>query len=125
MFKMYMAKFKTSEITEEILRTKHKFEGESKIIEGIAEALRNVNGIEVCVAEWKYSPDNYSILGHNEDKDTPLKELVWSIEQDGGAYCGNREAFDDDWEAGEYEPDGSIHFDKGWFNEVKFLKEVN
>lgn len=124
MFKMYKAKFATRQLTTDILRTKYKWVGEDNVIELIAGALRNVDGIEVGVAEWDYSPGNFSILGHNEDDDTPLKELIWAVEQDGGIYCDDRERFDMDWAKGEYEPEGSMHFDKEWFEVIEFLKEV-
>lgn len=126
MFKMYKAKFATSHLTAEILRNEYKWEAVSKVIELIAEALRNVNDVQIMAAEWKYSPGSFSILGHNEDNNTDakLKELIWAIEQDGGAYCGDRERFDGDWEKGQYEPDGSIHFKKDWFEVLEFVKEV-
>jgi len=124
MFKMYKAKFATSHLTTDILRSKYKWVADNKVIESIAEALRNVNDINVMVAEWNYSPGNFSILGHNEDNDTKLKELIWSIEQDGGIYCEDRERFDKDWDKGQYEPEGSIHFEKGWFEVIEFVKEV-
>lgn len=124
MFKMYKAKFATSRLTADILRSEYKWVADDKVIELIAEALRNANGIEVGVAEWDYSPGNFSILGQNEDTDTKLKELIWSIEQDGGVYCNDRERFDKDWAIGEYDPEGSMHFEKEWFEVTEFLKEV-
>lgn len=125
MMKMYKAKFATSHLTADILRSEYKWVADDKVIELIADALRNVNGIEVGAAEWNYSPGNFSILGHNLEDDTPLKELVWAVEQDGGIYCDDRERFDSDWSKGEYEPEGSMHFEQEWFEVTKFLKEIN
>lgn len=124
MFKMYKAKFATSHLTTDILRSEYKWVADNKVIESIAKALRNVDGIVVGVAEWGYSPGNFSIVGHNEGNDTPLKELIWSVEQDGGIYCEDRERFESDWDKGQYEPEGSMHFEKDWFEVIEFLKEV-
>lgn len=123
MLKMYKAEFVTSHLSSGILRNDYKWVGDDSVIDLIAESLRNVNGIEVGVAEWDYSPGNFSIIGHNEDDDTPLKELIWAVEQDGGIYCDDRERFDNDWAKGEYEPEGSMHFEKDWFEVTEFLSK--
>lgn len=126
MFKMYRAKFITSQLTVEQLQ--EKFDSlESEVVEVITTALHNVDGVEVAVAEWDYSPGGYSIVGHNEDEngvDMPLKELIWAFERTGGVYCYDRERFDSDWSKGQYEPEGSLHLDKEWFEVIEFLKEV-
>lgn len=128
MFKMYKAKFNTSEVTTEMLQNDSDFRSiEIEVLGLIATALNNVHDIEVAVAEWNYSPGNYSIVGHNEDEnavDMPLKELIWAFEQAGGIYCDERERFDADWAKGQYEPEGSLHFNKEWFEVIEFLKEV-
>lgn len=128
MFKMYKAKFNTSEVTTETLQNDSDFRSvEIEVLELIATALNNVHDIEVAVAEWNYSPGNYSIVGHNEENDAvdaPLKELIWAFEQAGGIYCDERERFNADWSKGQYEPEGSLHLDKNWFEVIEFLKEV-
>ena len=75
MFKIYKAKFNTSELTKEQLQAKFDVL-ENAVVELITTALHNVHDIELAVAEWDYSPGGFSIVGHNEDEngvDMPLK----------------------------------------------------
>ncbi|MFP7199708.1 hypothetical protein SFC08_01925 [Lysinibacillus halotolerans] len=125
MFKMYKAKFKTSFITTDDIRKTYNFAmPKDEVLELQAKAHRDIDGIEIMVAEWNYSPGNFSILGHNEVDDSKLKELIWSIEQGGGFYCDDRERFDEDWAKGEYDPGGALHFEKELFEVIEFVKEV-
>lgn len=125
MLKMYKAKFKTSYITADDIRKTYKFGmPNDEVLELQAKAHRDVNGIELMVTEWNYSPGNFSILGHNENDDSKLKELIWAIEQGGGFYSDDRERFDKDWEKGEYDPGAALHFPKELFENIKLVKEV-
>lgn len=125
MFKMYKAKFNTEHITSDDIRKTYNFGMPSDEVLGLQEAAhRNVHDIELTVAEWDYSPSEFSILGHKDEDDSKMKELIWSIEQGDGFYCDDRELFDKDWEKGEYDPGSALHFGKELFTNIEFVKEM-
>lgn len=122
---MYKAKFNTEHLTADDIRNTYNFGMPSEgVLELQATAHRNVHGIEVIVAEWVYSPEAFSILSHDDESDSKMKELIWSIEQGVGFYCNDRERFDKDWIKGESNLGDALHFVKELFENVEFIKEV-
>lgn len=56
----------------------------------------------------------YSIIGWPPEEDTKAANAIYLMEQDPvfGSYVNNREAFDQDWKDGAWEPAGAITFPK-------------
>jgi len=71
----------------------------------------HMNGETAFVMESVAEKGKYIFCGLVDDKKN--KELFYLIEQDSmiGRYIGDREAFEIEWENGDYEPDGCIYLD--------------
>lgn len=124
MFKLYNAKFNTSHVTSEGIGKTYDFGKPSEeILDLQAKTQRDIDGVEVSVSEWDYSPGNFSLMGWKNKEDTKMKELIWAIEQSGGFYCDDRTRFDKDWSKGEYDPGGALHFPKELFTNIELVKE--
>lgn len=117
MYRQYSAKFNTQHITSVLLREKYDYDFiDLSVAEKIAEALRDVHGVEVEAVEFDYSPDGFAIAGYREEDDKKIKELFWAAEQMGGFYDDDRENFDLVWDNQSYEPECTVHFEKEWFD---------
>lgn len=125
MYKIYNANFKTNDITAEDIRKTYDFGMPSdEVLEQEAKAQRDLDGVQVQVSEWDYSPGAFSLMSWQDEDDSKIKELLWSIEQAGGFYCDDRTRFDKDWAKGEYDPGGALHFSKELFDNIELVKEV-
>lgn len=77
------------------------------------ECGKHFDGCQVALAD-EFTGDGY-VLGFWNEKDNPkIKEAFYLMEQDEffGCYVDDRDGFDKAWDAGEYEPEGSAHFEK-------------
>ena len=83
-----------------------------------------VDGLEVFVTDSFYGGDSYSLVSWVEKDNDKWKEFVYLAEQDSmfGTYVDEREQFDKDWDTEEYEPNGSLVFNK---DDVEILEKVN
>ena len=68
------------------------------------------DGVHVTVSNLV--PGEYSVVGWPPEEDEKVKNAIYLMEQDPvfGMYADDRERFDADWAAGEWEPSGSIVF---------------
>ena len=83
-----------------------------------------MNGEEALVAEAQAKEGEYVFLGLlDEEKD---KELFYMMEQDSmtGMYIDDREAFDNDWEAGNYDRDGCMYLKAEWLEDIRELNDI-
>ncbi|MEK3699326.1 hypothetical protein NYE33_20350 [Paenibacillus sp. FSL R10-2199] len=115
---IYKLRFNTSsKSADEIKASYDSNHPSTEVLEKMAEAFRNLNNTEVVGAEWDYSPNTYSVYGWDDNDDEKFKELIYWIEQDDffGSYNDDRNRFETDWKAGDYEPAAALHFDKSDF----------
>lgn len=87
-------------------------------------AYNLLDGLEVMVRDSFYPDEEYTLLSWKPEDDKTFMEFIYLLEQDGtfGNYVDDRETFLEDWENGEYSPDGSICFSK---NELEILEQIN
>ncbi|WP_342471619.1 hypothetical protein MHH70_12445 [Metasolibacillus sp. FSL H7-0170] len=124
---LYRLRFKTAHKTADDVKKEYSFDPPSPERLGqIAEAYRNLDGIEVIGAAWEHSPESYSLYDWSDNADEKMKEFIYMQEQDEffGNYIGQRGRFETDWVRGAYEPSGAMHFDKADFEIVELLKSV-
>jgi len=70
---------------------------------------------EIFVYKNDENDKRYTMSGwdtKDDEIDARVREAFWQMEQDPimGTYCNDREAFDEAWREGEYEPAGGITF---------------
>ena len=83
-------------------------EGELKVIK---EYMAAWDGVKVTVSNLM--PGEYSVVGWPPEEDEKVKNAIFLMEHPAlgfGIYGNDRERFDADWEAGTWEPSGSIVF---------------
>ena len=82
-------------------------EEDKKVIEGYMAAW---DGVHVTVSN--FLEGEYSVVGWPTEEEEKAKEAIYQMEQDSmfGTYIDDREKFEKDWAAGEWEPSGSIVF---------------
>lgn len=106
---LYRGILHTSGFTvDEMDAAKKKYsQDEIKIITDYMQAW---DGIHVTLSNLL--PEEYSVVGWPPEEDEKAKEAIYLMEQDPvfGMYVDDRERFDADWAAGEWEPSGSIIF---------------
>ena len=68
------------------------------------------DGVHVTVSN--FLEGEYSVVGWPPEEEEKAKEAIYQMEQDSmfGTYIDDREQFEKDWVAGEWEPSGSIVF---------------
>lgn len=107
--KLYKGILHTADFTAEMAKTEGQSysEEEIKIITGYMQAW---DGVHVTLSNLL--PEEYSVVGWPPEEDEKAKEAIYLMEQDPvfGMYVDDRERFDADWAAGEWEPSGSIIF---------------
>ena len=118
--KVKKALLNTEFVTEEWIRERDKnWNFTQEDIDRILKAEKLLNGqiailnVEMC----KFYGGDYSFYGlENEEI---FKEWVWLMEQDTvfGTYIDDRERFDEDWDNGEYEPEGVFTIPKEYIKE--------
>lgn len=85
-----------------------KYSEEEK--EVMAAYMAAWDGAHVTVSN--FIDGEYSVVGWPPEYEDQAKEAIYLMEQDRmvGNYMDDRERFDQDWAAGEWEPGGSIVF---------------
>lgn len=94
-------------VDEKDAQEKEYSEEELKIITDYMQAW---DGVRVTVSALL--PGEFSVVGWPPEEDEKVKNAIYLMEQDPvfGMYEDDRERFDADWAAGEWEPSGSIVF---------------
>lgn len=94
-------------VDEKDAQEKEYSEEELKIITDYMQAW---DGVRVTVSALL--PGEFSVVGWPPEEDEKVKNAIYLMEQDPvfGMYEDDRERFDADWVAGEWEPSGSIVF---------------
>lgn len=94
-------------VDEKDAEEKKYSEEELKIITDYMQAW---DGVRVTVSALM--PGEFSVVGWPPEEDEKVKNAIYLMEQDlvFGMYVDDRERFDADWAAGEWEPSGSIVF---------------
>lgn len=107
--KLYKGILHTADFTEEMAKAEDQkcSEEEIKIITDYMQAW---DGAHVTLSNL--IPEEYSVVGWPPEEDEKVKNAIYLMEQDPvfGMYVDDRERFDADWAAGEWEPSGSIIF---------------
>lgn len=80
---------------------------QQKVVKAYMEAW---DGVHVTVSN--FLEGEYSVVGWPPEEEEKAKEAIYQMEQDSmyGTYIDDREQFEKDWAAGEWEPSGSIVF---------------
>lgn len=94
-------------VDEKDAQEKKYSEEELKIITDYMQAW---DGVRVTVSAL--IPGEFSVVGWPPEEDEKVKNAIYLMEQDPvfGMYENDRERFDADWAANEWEPSGSIVF---------------
>lgn len=107
--KLYKGILHTADFTEEMAKAEGNeySEDEIRIITAYMQAW---DGVHVTLSNLL--PEEYSVVGWPPEEDEKAKEAIYLMEQEPvfGMYVDDRERFDADWAAGEWEPSGSIIF---------------
>lgn len=117
--KLFEAILHTGNRTRENIKEQSKRENwigqlKEEDINNILESGKHFDGVRVAVMESFYSKEQYALGFWNPEDDEKVKEAIYLLEQDEyfGTYVNDREGFDTVWAAGEYEPIGTLNFDK-------------
>lgn len=121
---VYKAKLHTAGKTPEQILKSFNFgpKPSDEVVKGIIKAYDLADGMEVYVTD---SFDNgYSLLSYRKSDESKFKEIIYAFEQDPfvGTYVGEREQFNKDWDAGEYEAPGSLSLDK---EDVEIIEKLS
>lgn len=87
----------------------------------ITDYMAAWDGVKVTLSNL--IPGEYSVVGWPPEEDERVKNAIYLMEQDPvfGMYVNERERFEADWAAGDWEPSGSIIFSP---NMVEILGEL-
>lgn len=107
--KLYKGILHTADFTEEMAKAEDKNYSEEEI-KIITDYMQAWDGAHVTLSNLL--PEEYSVVGWPPEEDEQVKNAIYLMEQDPvfGMYVNDRERFDADWAAGEWEPSGSIIF---------------
>lgn len=107
--KLYKGILHTADFTEEMAKTEDQNYSEEEI-KIITDYMQAWDGAHVTLSNLL--PEEYSVVGWPPEEDEKVKNAIYLMEQDPvfGMYVDDRERFDADWAAGEWEPSGSIVF---------------
>ncbi|GAA5417956.1 hypothetical protein Pryu01_03034 [Paraliobacillus ryukyuensis] len=122
---LWNAKVNTKDMTEEQARNNFDGDASPEEITRFKKAMQSVDGLEVVVTEsFTGYGDGYVLLSWKQEDDDKWREFIWEMEQDPffGAYCDDREGFLEVWNAGEYEPPGSMTFESDYLTIMSELK---
>lgn len=107
--KPYKGILHTADFTEEMAKAEDQNYSEEEI-KIITDYMQAWDGAHVTLSNLL--PEEYSVVGWPPEEDEKVKNAIYLMEQDPvfGMYVDDRERFDADWAAGEWEPSGSIVF---------------
>lgn len=107
--KLYKGILHTADYTEEMAKAEDPNYSEEEI-KIITDYMKAWDGAHVTLSNLL--PNEYSVVGWPPEEDEKVKNAIYLMEQDPvfGMYVDDRERFDADWAAGEWEPSGSIVF---------------
>nr|DAG14614.1 MAG TPA: hypothetical protein [Caudoviricetes sp.] len=107
--KLYKGILHTADFTEEMAKAEDQNYSDEEI-KIITDYMQAWDGAHVTLSNLL--PEEYSVVGWPPEEDEKVKNAIYLMEQDPvfGMYVGDRERFDADWAAGEWEPSGSIVF---------------
>lgn len=107
--KLYKGILHTADFTEEMAKAEDQNYSEEEI-KIITDYMQAWDGAHVTLSNL--FPEEYSVVGWPPEEDEKVKNAIYLMEQDPvfGMYVDDRERFDADWAAGEWEPSGSIVF---------------
>lgn len=107
--KLYKGILHTADFTEEMAKAEDQSYSEEEI-KIITDYMQAWDGAHVTLSNL--IPEEYSVVGWPPEEDEKVKNAIYLMEQDPvfGMYVDDRERFDADWAAGEWEPSGSIVF---------------
>lgn len=107
--KLYKGILHTADFTEEMAKAEEQNYSEEEI-KIITDYMQAWDGAHVTLSNLL--PEEYSVVGWPPEEDEKVKNAIYLMEQDPvfGMYVDDRERFDADWAAGEWEPSGSIIF---------------
>lgn len=107
--KLYKGILHTADFTEEMAKAEDQNYSEEEI-KIITDYMQAWDGAHVTLSNLL--PEEYSVVGWPPEEDEKVKNAIYLMEQDPvfGMYVDDRERFDADWAAGEWEPSGSIIF---------------
>ena len=101
--KLYKGILHTADFTEEMAKAEDQNYSEEEI-KIITDYMQAWDGTHVTLSNLL--PEEYSVVGWPPEEDEKVKNAIYLMEQD----PDDRERFDADWAAGEWEPSGSIVF---------------
>lgn len=107
--KLYKGILHTADFTEEMAKAEDQNYSEEEI-KIITDYMQAWDGAHVTLSNLLH--EEYSVAGWPPEEDEKVKNAIYLMEQDPvfGMYVDDRERFDADWAAGEWEPSGSIVF---------------
>ena len=107
--KLYKGILHTADFTEEMAKAEDQNYSDEEI-KIITDYMQAWDGAHVTLSNLL--PEEYSVVGWPPEEDEKVKNAIYLMEQDPvfGMYVDDRERFDADWAAGEWEPSGSIVF---------------
>lgn len=107
--KLYKGILHTADFTEEMAKAEDQNYSEEEI-KIITDYMQAWDGAHVTLSNLL--PEEYSVVGWPPEEDEKVKNAIYLMEQDPvfGMYVDDRERFDADWAAGEWESSGSIVF---------------
>lgn len=88
------------------------------------KAYEIINGVEIIVGQTHFDTDRqFTLLGWPSESSAKMKEFIYLAEQDEafGMYHDARKEFDEDWESGKYEPEGSLCFFR---EDLEFIEQL-
>lgn len=121
--KVYKAKLKTAGKTaEEVLATYDSMKPSQEEVEKIIESFNLIDGLVVGVLGPTVG-GGYALAGWETEDDDKIRDFMYLAEQDPffGTYIDEREKFLEDWDAEDYEPEGSLSFSA---EDVEILDEL-
>ncbi|MFD2628808.1 hypothetical protein [Oceanobacillus kapialis] len=112
--KVLKVKLTTANKTDDQIKARYDAEISQKEIENFKTAFDLVDGLEIGVIPSQFDEGSYVVVGWHKDNDHIMRDFVYHMEQDPyfGSYVDDREAFLEDWNNNEYEPAGSLSFEK-------------
>lgn len=122
--KIYKAKLKTANKTDEQIKAVYDDEVSQEEIESYRKTFNSVDNLEILVVDSAFEKGSYVIVGWDPKDDDRWRDFMYEVEQDAffGTYVDEREEFLNDWNNGEYEPSGSITFSK---DDLEILEQIN
>lgn len=121
--KIYKAKLKTAGKTfDEVIATYCGMKPSREEVENQIRGFNLVDGLVVAVLGPTIG-GGYALAGWETEDDDKIRDFMYLAEQDPffGTYIDEREKFLEDWDAEDYEPEGSLSFSA---EDVEILDEL-